>query len=37
VQTTYTFYNEREQQRSRSITNQVFDLTQQGGGWVIGQ
>jgi hypothetical protein len=37
VQTTYTFYNEREQQRSRSITNQVFDLTQQDGGWVIGQ
>ena len=37
VQTTYAFYNEREQQRSRSITNQVFDLTQQGGGWVIGQ
>jgi tetratricopeptide (TPR) repeat protein len=37
VQTTYTFYNEREQQRSRSITNQSFDLAQQGGGWVIGQ
>jgi hypothetical protein len=37
VQTTYAFYNEREQQRARSITNQVFDLAQQGDGWVIGQ
>ena len=37
VQTTYTFYNEREQQPSRQVTNQVFDLTQQRGVWVIGR
>lgn len=35
VQTTYTFYNEREQKQARLSNSQVFNLAPQGDGWVI--